>query len=429
MKSKIIIEGGHKLTGQIKISGSKNAALPIMAAAILANEEITLENLPHLADISTMSHLLVSLGVKIGFKGHGNAEDARGKTIILNAKNITNFTAEFDIVSKMRASILVLGPLIAKYHQAKISLPGGCAIGTRPVNLHLAALEKLGAKIKLAGGYIEAAAPKGLVGTEIDFPLISVGATENTIMAAALAQGRTIINNAAIEPEILDLINFLTKLGVEISVKERQISVIGQKTLKATSHVISPDRIEAGSYAAAILATKGSAFFPKITAEIFQPIKKQLEACGAKIDMLENGTKITYQENNLTKDFVINTKEYPGFPTDMQAQFAALLLGKKFNSQIIENIFENRFMYVPELNRMGANITIKNNLLNIKPQKLIGTEVKASDLRASMSLIIAALVAKGTTTIYDTHHLDRGYEFLEEKLARLGANIYRENYL
>lgn len=427
MKSKIIIEGGHKLTGQIKISGSKNAALPIMAAVILTDKEVTLENLPHLDDISTMSQLLISLGVKIGFKGHGTADDNRGKTMILNAAKINNFSARFEIVSKMRASILVLGPLLAKYHQAKISLPGGCAIGSRPVNLHLEALEKLGAKINLTAGYIEASAPKGLIGTEINFPIISVGATENIIMAACLAKGTTIINNAAIEPEIIDLVNFLRKLGVVITISKRQIIIKGQTSLNEATHEISADRIEAGSYAVATIATKGNVFFPKITAELFSPIKKQLELCGAKFTKLANGLNISYDEANLAQEnIIINTKEFPGFPTDMQAQFAILLLQSKLQNQIIENIFENRFMYVAELNRMGANIMIENNKIHISKSNLIATEVKASDLRASMSLIIAGLIAKGKTTIYNTYHLDRGYEFLEEKLARCGANISRK---
>ena len=429
MKSKIIIEGGNKLSGQIKISGSKNAALPIMAATILADEDIILENLPHLADISTMSHLLISLGVKIGFKGHGNAEDAKGKTAILNAANITNFTAEFAIVSKMRASILVLGPLLAKYHKAKVSLPGGCAIGARPVNLHLEALEKLGAKITVSAGYIEAETKSGLVGAEINFPVISVGATENTLMAASLAKGTTIINNAAIEPEIIDLIDLLKKMGADIKVNKRQITVIGKNKLTSTTHKISADRIEAASFAAAIVATKGDVFFPMQNKDLFTPIQKELEACGGKITELNGGVRIAYNEDNLSKkDLIINTREFPGFPTDMQAQFAPLLTTTNFNSKIAENIFENRFMYVGELNRMDAKINITNNIVQIIPTQLTGAEVKATDLRASMSLIIAGLIAKGKTTIYNTDYLDRGYEFVEEKLARAGANIYREHF-
>jgi len=428
MPNRLIIEGGKKLNGQIKISGSKNAALAIMAATILANKKVTLENLPHLTDIATMSHLLTSLGVKLSFRGNGNSDDARGKTMIFDAKSINNLTAKYSIVSKMRASILVLGPLLAKYGKAKVSLPGGCAIGSRPIDLHLKALEKLGAQIEIKDGYVIAEAKKGLIGNEIEFSKISVGATENIIMAATIAKGTSVIKNAAIEPEIIDLINFLKLLGAKISVSNREITINGVKTLNGGTYIISPDRIEAGSYAVATIATKGTVFFPNLELEIFTPIKEQLEALGGVLKKKNNGIEISYLKANKKNNFIIETSEYPGFPTDMQAQFTAALLNQNYSSTIYEKIFENRFMHIEELKRMSANLNISDNNVKISPSKLSGTKVNASDLRASMALIIAALIADGKTTIYKIHHLDRGYELLEEKLARCGAKIFREYY-
>jgi UDP-N-acetylglucosamine 1-carboxyvinyltransferase len=428
MPNRLIIEGGKKLNGQIKISGSKNAALAIMAATILAHKKVTLENLPHLTDIATMSHLLISLGSKLSFRGNGNGDDARGKTMNFDSKSINNLTAEYNIVSKMRASILVLGPLLAKYGKAIVSLPGGCAIGSRPVDLHLKALEKLGAKIEIKEGYVIAEAKSGLIGNEIEFSKISVGATENIIMAATIAKGTSIIKNAAIEPEVIDLINFLKLLGAKIEVSERKITVTGVKNLHGGTYKITPDRIEAGSYAVATIATKGKVFFPNIELNIFAAIKKELEALGGVIKKKNNGVEISYKKPNKVNNLIIETAEYPGFPTDMQAQFTAALLNQTYNSTIYEKIFENRFMHIEELKRMSANLNISDNNVKIEPSQLTGTKVIASDLRASMALIIAGLIAKGRTTIYKIHHLDRGYELLEEKLARCGAKIYREYY-
>ena len=468
MAQQIIIQGKAKLAGKIPISGSKNAALPIIAATILANDEITLGNLPHLADIANMLNLLLDLGVKIDFKGYGSLENASGHNVTINPKNIDNLEANSDIVSKMRASILVLGPLLAKFSQAKIALPGGCAIGARPVDIHLMALEKLGAKFTIEKDYIIANAPDGLIANEITLPQISVGATENILMAACLAKGTSIIHNAAIEPEIIDLMNFLNFLGAEISLTGRSFTVIGKTALLANKHNvddnssasfkndhnhnrhsqiksgtspegrslknenvynISADRIEAGSYAVAALATKGEVTLLKVKHDILDPIKPYLIACGAKITYIEDGIIIAYQETVKTarKDLNIVTAPYPDFPTDMQAQLAVLLAITEGNATITENIFENRFMHIKELNKMGANIEISNNKLLIKGiNNLAGAEVNASDLRASMALIIAALVAKGITIINNIFHLDRGYENLEEKLSQCGIKIARK---
>lgn len=429
MAERIIVKGGSKLDGRIRISGSKNASLPLLAATILSDKAVTIKNLPHLADIATMSQLLLSFGMELNFIGHGDKSNSRGRSIICDASNINNYRAEYDIVSKMRASILVLGPLVAKYGKAIVSLPGGCAIGARPVNFHIKALEQLGATIEIKEGYLHAAAPQGLTGAEITFPKISVGATENTLMAASLAKGTTILHNAAIEPEIIDLINLLKSMGAKITQEGRSITIEGVETLAGSEYQVCADRIEAGSYAVAALATRGKIFFPELKADIFTPIKEQLVTCGALISETEAGVTVAYQEpRNKIDEYFLETTEFPGFPTDMQAQFAALLGLQNFKSRIRENIFENRFMHVSELSRMGADIQIEGNELAIAPAKLSGTEVNASDLRASMALVIAALTAQGTTTIYKTHHLDRGYELLVEKLSNAGANIYRELY-
>lgn len=428
MREQIIIHGGKKLSGSIKISGSKNAALPIMAATILSNEKITLGNLPHLTDVSIMINLLLSLGAKINAKGHGSENNSRGRTIAILPQYINNTEADYHIVSKMRASIVVLGPLLAKFHKAKISLPGGCAIGDRPVNLHLTALEQLGAKITIKNGYIIAKAPNGLNGTTINFPAISVGATENILMAACLAKGQTIINNAAIEPEIIDLMNFLKQIGADITLKNRTFTINGVKSLSSASYNISPDRIEAGSYAVAALATKGSIELLNASPDILDPIKNYLISCGANITIDGNNVRVSYQKNTNNTKLHIKTEPYPGFPTDMQAQLAIICTLQTFPSIIEETIFENRFMHIPELNRMGANIKITGNKLLINQcNKLNGAEVNASDLRASMALVIAGLSASNTTIINNIFHLDRGYEALEEKLFKCGAQIYRQS--
>ena len=430
MQEQIVITGGNKLSGKIKISGSKNAALPIMAATILSDTDVTLSNVPHLLDISMMSNLLLSLGAKINAKGYGSENNSRGRTLTISPNSISNTEATYEIVNKMRASVVVLGPIVAKFRKAKVSLPGGCAIGSRPVNLHLMALAKLGATISIENGYISAVAKDGLIGNEITFPSISVGATENTIMAACLAKGKTIINHSAIEPEIIDLVDFLNKIGADIKRDGRTFIINGKSQLgsKKIEHSISADRIEAASYAVAALATKGEVTLSQVTSDIFDPIKSYLIACGANIIYNDNTVNIKYNKNTLNKSAIkISTSPYPGFPTDMQAQLATLLSLQNFSSTIEETIFENRFMHVAELNRMGANINISENKLLINGNNtLSGTDVAASDLRASMALIIAGLAAHGTTTVNNVFHLDRGYEALEEKLFKCGAKIYRK---
>ena len=427
MKEQIIIQGGKKLSGTVKISGSKNAALPIMAATILSDSEITLSNLPHLTDISIMLNLLLSLGAKVNVKGYGSENNSRGRTVSIFPEHINNTEAEYHIVSKMRASVVVLGPLLSKFKKAKVSLPGGCAIGARPVNLHLMALEKLGAKFKIENGYIIAEAPHGLTGDIVEFPTISVGATENILMAACLAKGQTIIKNAAIEPEVTDLVNFLNDMGADITLKDRSFIVNGVKSLSSTNYEILPDRIEAGSYAVAALATKGNIELLKVSPDILDPIKTHLIACGANIVPGNDNIKISYSSNIDTKNIQIKTAAYPGFPTDMQAQLATLLALQNFSSTIEEEIFENRFMHVAELNRMGANIQVSGNKLLINSgSHFTGAEVNASDLRASMALVIAGLAANKTTIINNSFHLDRGYEALEEKLFKCGAEISRK---
>ncbi len=429
MAEKLIIKGGNKLLGKIKISGSKNSSLPIMAASLLTDNKVTITNLPHLEDISTMFNLLIDLGVDVEFAAHSHKDNNCAKTVVFDSSKANNFIASYDIVTKMRASILILAPLLNRFSKAKVALPGGCAIGSRPVDLHLTALEKLGADIKIEQGFVMAEVKKGyLEGAEIDFPIVSVGATETALMAGVLARGKTILRNVAIEPEIIELIEFLNKLGADISLSGTVITINGVVKLekKDVLHKIHTDRIQAGSYAVAVLATKGSLEFLEVSMNIFAPIKKELEFCGAKITEQNGNCLISYQETKNKKEtLAISTAPYPNFPTDMQAQFATLLLTQNFNSVITETIFENRFMYVPELDRMGANLKTKANKLYIKPQKLTGALVKASDLRASFALIIAGLVAKGETIISDIYHLDRGYEFLEESLSLCGIDIRR----
>ena len=415
---KLLIKGKKELIGNIIISGSKNATLPILAASILANN-VKLSNVPLVKDIFTMLDLLKFIGLKVKIKNN--------KKIIqlnCNEKNI-NTLAPYKLVKTMRAGVLVLGPLLTKFKKAKVSLPGGCAIGTRPVDLHLFALKKLGAKIKIKDGYIIAEAKKGLLGANIKFPSISVGATENALLAAVGAKGQTILSNCAIEPEILDLILFLKKLGFNIKIFGRKIYVIGKNSIKKKiNHKIIFDRIEAGTYL--ILATligkkiKIQKIDPKILKYEIDILKKM----GAKIISAKNS--IFVLKNKGLKKISIVTKPYPGFPTDLQAQLMVLMTQAKGISKIKENIFENRFMHVPELKRMGANIKIKNKTAIIYgPTKLTGAEVMATDLRASVSLVMAGLIADNRTIINRIYHLDRGYEFLESKLRKCDAIIRR----
>ncbi len=415
---KLFIKGKKNLTGTISISGSKNATLPILAATILAGNA-TLTNVPLVKDIFTMLDLLKFIGIKIKIS-------KLRRSIKLTSKKINIKTlAPYKLVKTMRAGVLVLGPLLTKYKQAKVSLPGGCAIGTRPVDLHLFALKKLGAKIKIKDGYIIAEAKKGLKGTKIKFPNISVGATENALLAAYGASGKTVLSNCAIEPEILDLISFLKKLGCKISIQGRRI-VIESKKLKKdkVKHSIIFDRIEAGTYLVAGVLIGKKIIIKDIKPKIIKCEISILKKMGAKIKLSKNSVSI-FKSDRLKK-INISTKPYPGFPTDLQAQLMVLMTQAKGLSQIKENIFENRFMHVPELKRMGAKIEIKNKIAFISgPSKLTGAEVMATDLRASVSLVLAGLIADNRTIINRIYHLDRGYEFLEKKLKNCKAVIKR----
>lgn len=426
---KIEVKGGVTLKGNINISGAKNAALPLMAASLLTDEEVVLFNLPHLADISTMANLLIQHGVDFSLDGDHDSGGHFGQVIVLDAANITNFEAPYDIVKKMRASVLVLGPLLARFGKAKVSLPGGCAIGTRPIDLHLKAFEAMGVEIELEQGYISATAQEGgLQGANINFDKVSVGATENILMAATLAKGQTILTNAAKEPEITDLAEFLVKMGAKIEgIGSDRLVINGVKKLHKASHRVVADRIEAGTYMIAAAITGGDINLYDIQADILESTISKLRDCGVKITICENYINV---KGNLDDIRAVNasTQPYPGFPTDMQAQLMSLLALSKGTSVISENIFENRFMHVPELCRMGADISITGHDAIIKGvKKFKGAELMATDLRASVSLVLAALVAEGTTTINRMYHIDRGYERIEEKLSFCGAKITRLN--
>ena len=416
---KLIIKGKKELSGKISISGSKNATLPILAATILANQ-VTLKNIPLVKDIFTMVELLNFIGLKTKINKKKNIIK------INNNDNNINTLAPYKLVKTMRAGVLVLGSLLTKYGKAKVSLPGGCAIGTRPVDLHLFALRKLGAKIKIKDGYIIAEAKKGLKGNIIKFPSISVGATENALLAATKAEGTTILKNCAIEPEVKDLITFLKKLGLTINLKGRKI-IIKQSKIKNSqiNHNVIFDRIELGTYMiASALQVKNNITINKIDPKIIKSEINILKKIGVKIK--QKKTSIIIKKNKKLKKINISTKPYPGFPTDLQAQLMVLLTQANGVSKIREDIFENRFMHVPELKRMGADIVIRNKTAIIKgPTKLTGAEVMATDLRASVSLVLAGLVAENRTIINRIYHLDRGYEFLESKLKSCKAEIKR----
>ena len=415
---KLEVRGANKLRGQIKISGSKNASLPILAATLLTNKKVYLKNLPKVKDIETMITLLESLGSKIRFD--------KKNLIIDNFKQNKKF-ASYSLVKTMRAGILVLGPLLAKFGNAKVSLPGGCAIGTRPVDIHLEALSKLGVRYKIIQGYVHATAPSGLKGCTLRFSKISVGATENLIIAATLAKGTTILKNCAIEPEIGDLVNFLKKLGCNLKwIAKRSIKIIGVSKTNITNYSVMFDRIEAGTYLIAAAITEGNLKIKNVIPKIMKTEINILKSIGAKVDQKKN--EIQIKGNKKIKHMKIKTAPYPGFPTDLQAQISVLLCKSNKNSLITEDIFENRFMHVSELNRMGANILINGNEASIEGNtKFSAAELMATDLRASVSLILAALNAKGKSVINRIYHLDRGYENLEKKLRKVGAKIKRVN--
>ena len=415
---KLLINGKKELSGKISISGSKNATLPILAATILS-DQVKLTNIPLVKDIFTMVELLKFIGLKANIIKNKNLIEINN--INKNVKTL----APYKLVKTMRAGVLVLGPLLAKYKKAKISLPGGCAIGTRPVNLHLFALKKLGAKIKIKNGYIIAEAKNGLKGANIFFPSVSVGATENAVLAAFKANGKTILNNCAIEPEVKDLIKFLNRLGGRIKVIGRKILIDGCKKInKKISHEVIFDRIELGTYMIAAALVGKKIIFNKIDSTIIKNETNVLKKMGVKLKIQKSVIQI-FKSNNIKK-INLSTKPYPGFPTDLQAQLMVLMTRAQGISKIRENIFENRFMHVPELKRMGANIEIKNKTAIIKgPSKLTGAEVMATDLRASVCLVLAGLVADNRTIINRIYHLDRGYEYLEKKLKNCKARIKR----
>ena len=419
---KIRIRGGVPLEGVIPIGGAKNAALPLMAASLLTPETLILENVPNLADIATMANLLVQHGVVVSPEVNGSTE----QTLALSAEHITSTTAPYDLVRKMRASVLVLGPLLARCGRARVSLPGGCAIGPRPVDLHIKGLQRLGAEVELHQGYIEARAPKGLRGAEIAFPTVSVGATENLLMAAALADGETLLINAAREPEITDLATCLLAMGARIDgIGTDRLRIVGAGRLRGTTHKIIPDRIETGTYIMAVAATDGEVRLTGTRIDLVAGLVRTLEAAGTEVSDTADGLRVRRRAGSL-EGVDIMTEPYPGFPTDLQAQAMALMTTAIGASMITETIFENRFMHVPELARMGANINVHGASALVRGvPTLMGAPVMATDLRASVSLVVAGLVAAGETVINRVYHLDRGYERLEEKLAACGARIER----
>jgi UDP-N-acetylglucosamine 1-carboxyvinyltransferase len=413
------------LSGRIPISGAKNAALTLMPCALLTDEPLTLRNLPRLADVDSFGHLLNQLGVSTAVEGSRTGEF--GRVMTFRAANVTASVAPYDIVRKMRASILVLGPLLARTGEATVSLPGGCAIGTRPIDLHLKALQALGAEIELAAGYVKAIAPKGgLIGGTISFPSVSVGATENALMAAVLAKGTTVIENAAREPEVSDVADCLNKMGARISgAGTSRIVVEGVPKLHGARHAVLPDRIETGTYAMAVAMTGGDVLLQNARPELLQAAFDVLSQTGATVTPTNEGVRIARNGSGLTA-VDVTTAPFPGFPTDLQAQFMALMTCASGTSRITETIFENRFMHVQELVRLGARINLDGETATIEGvDRLKGAPVMATDLRASVSLVIAALAAEGETMVNRVYHLDRGFERLEDKLARCGAAIER----
>jgi UDP-N-acetylglucosamine 1-carboxyvinyltransferase len=415
---KFKILGGDPLSGEICISGSKNAALPILAAVLLADSPVTLHNVPHLNDITTMNKLLASMGVVItGTNGHG---------FVLDSNNITDFTAPYDLVKTMRASILVLGPMLARYGVANVSFPGGCAIGSRPVDIHLRGLEAMGAKIEIDGGYIRATSEGRLKGTHFLMDIVTVGGTENLLMAAVLAEGKTILENAAQEPEIVDLANMLVAMGAKIEgIGTSTLTVEGVESLHGCTYKVMPDRIETGTYLVAAAASRGNVKLTSTSADILEAVIFKLEEAGADITMGEDWIALD-MHGKRPKAVSLRTAPYPAFPTDMQSQFMAMNAVADGVSHITETIFENRLVQVNELNRMGAHITLEGNTAIVTGvERLKGAPVMASDLRASASLVIAGLVADGETIIDRIYHIDRGYEAIEAKFQSIGASVCR----
>jgi UDP-N-acetylglucosamine 1-carboxyvinyltransferase len=421
---KIIIHGGRPLTGSLPISGAKNAALPLMAASLLTDAALVLENVPCVVDIASMGNLLGELGAEVIELAPRNG--AYGKTLTLSAAGLKDVIAPYELVRKMRASVLVLGPLLARTGRARVSLPGGCAIGTRPIDLHLKALAQLGAEIELAQGYVDACAPRGLVGGDITFPGVTVTGTENVLMAAVLARGETILRNAAREPEVADLAECLISMGAKIDGLGTDIlRVQGVEKLVGARHRVLPDRIETGTYAVAAVITDGALELRGTRLSLIKSVADALVAGGATIEEIGGGLRVMRRDGAVTGVDVM-TEPYPGFPTDMQAQLMALMTVAGGAAMITETVFENRFMHVPELCRMGANINVHGGSAIVRGvPHLSGAPVMATDLRASVSLVLAGLAARGETVISRVYHLDRGYERLEDKLAACGAEIER----
>ena len=416
---KLVINGGRRLEGRVKISGAKNAVLPIIAATLLGqNTACRLDEVPALEDVHTISEVIRALGVGVNF-------DEENAQLFVDASEIKSCEAPYDLVRKMRASFLIMGPLRARCGQARISLPGGCAIGTRPIDLHLKGFEALGAEIEIGHGFIDARAPKGLKGARIylDFP--SVGATENIIMAASMAEGQTILENPAQEPEIIDLANYLNVMGAKIrGAGTNVIKIDGVEKLHGAAYTVIPDRIEAGTYMVAAAMTKGDVYIENAISEHLKPVIAKLKEAGVSIEEDVDGIRVTCSET--TKAVDIKTMPYPGFPTDMQAQFMAMLAVSEGTGMVTETVFENRFMHVDELKRMGANIKIDGRTSVVEGvSKLTGCQVKATDLRAGAAMVLAGLVAEGETQIGYIHHIDRGYDHLVQKLVGLGADIKR----
>jgi UDP-N-acetylglucosamine 1-carboxyvinyltransferase len=422
----IWIKGGNRLQGKIPISGAKNAALTLLPCALLTDEPLTLTNLPRLADVDTFSHLLNQLGVSTHVAGVKKGE--YGRRMTLQADDIASTVAPYDMVRRMRASVLVLGPMLARAGEATVSLPGGCAIGDRPIDLHLKALEGMGAEIELTAGYVKATAPRGrLPGGDYSFPVVSVGATENAVMAAVLCKGRTQLFNAAREPEIVDLCNLLAAMGAKIEgIGSGHLVIEGVEGLHGTTYEVMPDRIEAGSYACAAGITGGSIDLIGARPDDMQATLNALAHAGLVLEFHDKGIKVS--ADGPLRPLALSTSPFPGFATDMQAQFMAMLSLAQGDSFLEETIFENRYMHVPELRRMGAEIDIHGRSAIVHgAEKLTGAQVMATDLRASMSLILAGLAAEGETEVLRVYHLDRGYERLEEKLSAVGATIERRS--
>ena len=416
---KLVINGGKRLTGRVKISGAKNAVLPIIAATLLGQETTSrLEEVPALDDVYTIAEVIRELGVKADY-------DAQAHQFTVDSSNIVCWEAPYDLVRKMRASFLIMGPLLARCGRAKISLPGGCAIGTRPIDLHLKGFEALGAAIEIGHGFIDANAPHGLKGARVylDFP--SVGATENILMAASMAEGQTVLENPAQEPEIIDLANFLNVMGAKIrGAGTNVIKIEGVPKLKGASYAVIPDRIEAGTYMVAAAMTHGDVYIENAISEHLKPVIAKLKEAGVSIEEDVDGVRVFCDHS--TKAVDVKTMPYPGFPTDMQAQFMAMIATSEGTGMVTETVFENRFMHVDELKRMGANIKIDGRTSVVEGvPKLTGCQVKATDLRAGAAMVLAGLVADGETQVGYIHHIDRGYDHLVEKLVGLGADIRR----